>query len=504
MALEQTWLDRAIGAVAPRLQLKRLRARMLADLAMRHYEGAAVGRRTQNWNRASTDPNASLQNAALSRLRDVAHDLVRNNPWAESAVTTIADHAVGTGIIAKPQPVHADAAGVWKAWAETTACDADGRHDIYGLQKLVMTTVVESGEALVRRRMRRVEDGLPLPMQIQVLEPDYLDSAKTTSLPNGGYIMQGVEYNGIGQRVAYWLFPSHPGSSFLTSGTLLSPSRPVPASEVLHVFKAKRPGQVRAPSWFAPVILRMKDFDEYEDATIMKQKIAACLAVLTTDVDGNAPALGTGDDTAATPTDTISPGAVLNLPPGRSVTVVEPPGVADHESFTKVSLRGIASGLHVAYEDLTGDYTNLPFSAARMSRLRHQARVNDWRWRMLIPQFCDPVWRWVMEVAAINGLQDPPAAHWTPEPLPFLDPSAEGLAVQRNVRTGIQSLPEAIRERGYDPDELLEEIAAFNKKVDALNLVFDCDPRKVSQAGLTQARPGGTAIPSPDVAEGDE
>jgi capsid protein len=70
-----------------------------------------------------------------------------------------------------------------------------------------------------------------------------------------------------------------------------------------------------------------------------------------------------------------------------------------------VTLRAIATGLGLTYEDLTGDYTNMPFSAARMSRLRHWARVvDDWRWRLLIPQFCDPVWDWAMEAAVIMGL----------------------------------------------------------------------------------------------------
>jgi capsid protein len=45
---------------------------------------------------------------------------------------------------------------------------------------------------------------------------------------------------------------------------------------VRHIFKVKRAGQARGPSWFGPVILRMKDLDEFEDATLMKQKVAAC------------------------------------------------------------------------------------------------------------------------------------------------------------------------------------------------------------------------------------
>jgi capsid protein len=93
--------------------------------------------------------------------------------------------------------------------------------------------------------------------------------------------------------------------------------------------------------------------------------------------------------------------------------------------------------------------------------------------------------------------QRPPEPAWraldAAEPLPFIDPSQEGLAVQRNVRSGITSLPEAIRERGYDPDELLDEIAAFNKKLDDLGIVLDTDPRKMSQAGQQQSADNGGA-----------
>ena len=39
----------------------------------------------------------------------------------------------------------------------------------------------------------------------------------------------------------------------------------IDAREVLHVFKPGRPGQARAISWFANVLVRMKDLDEDED-----------------------------------------------------------------------------------------------------------------------------------------------------------------------------------------------------------------------------------------------
>ena len=123
-------------------------------------------------------------------------------------------------------------------------------------------------------------------MQLQVFEPDYLDSTRDT-LPfnrGGPRIIGGIEIDGIGRRTAYYLFPEHPGSGFAT----VPPSARIPAEDILHVFRAGRPGQVRGTTWLAPVITRFKELDEYEDAALVKQKIAACLAVIVTDLDGSA------------------------------------------------------------------------------------------------------------------------------------------------------------------------------------------------------------------------
>jgi len=206
-----TWFERSIATVSPRWHLRRLRARMAAELTARHYEAASPGRRTQGWRRGIQDANTAAM-SALEPLRAVARDLVRNNPYAEAALATIVDHTVGWGIKPSTEPE------TWRRWAESTACDADGRHDFYGLQKLVLRTVAESGECLVRGRLRRPEDNLPIPLQLQILEPDYLDTFKDVpQLPNGGRIVQGVEFDILGRRVAYWLFRDHPGSGALGS-----------------------------------------------------------------------------------------------------------------------------------------------------------------------------------------------------------------------------------------------------------------------------------------------
>lgn len=61
----------------------------------------------------------------------------------------------------------------------------------------------------MRLRERRTEDRLPVPLQLQVLEADHLDSWKTEELRDGGFILQGIEFDALGRRRAYWLFPTH-------------------------------------------------------------------------------------------------------------------------------------------------------------------------------------------------------------------------------------------------------------------------------------------------------
>jgi lambda family phage portal protein len=493
------WIDRITAPIAPVWTLRRQRARYAGEILARHYEGAANSFRTAGWRKPATDANAAI-GPGLAPLRNAVRDLVRNNPYAAGALASIVNETIGWGITAKSKNRRAMA--LWKAWAETKGCDADGQHDIYGLQKIVLRTIAESGEVLIRRRFRLPGDvdtnGRPLaiPLQLQILEPDFLDQAKDgITTPNGGRIVQGVEFSPIGQRVAYWLFREHPGA---LQGSF-SPSQRIPAEGVVHLFRGERPGQVRAVSWFAPSLLKWKDLDDYDDATLVKQKIAACLAVFVRDdLDGGGAPLGEPNDAVQPSIDALSPGMVSNLPAGRQISVVEPPRVNDYADYTDRNLRGVATGLRVLYEGMTGDHRDLSFSAARMSRIAHQPDVDDWRWRLMIPGFCDPAWRWAMETAAIAGLlnvAEAPEVSWTPPPLPFIDPSSEGLAIARNVRAGISTMPEELRARGLDPDDVLEEMKAWNEALDKAGVVLDSDPRRMTQAGMAQQAAISPATP---------
>ncbi len=477
------WFDRFTLTFAPRWTLERVRARGAAALVERTYDAAQGGRRTSGWRRNRGDIN-SISAVALTELRMHARDLIRNNGWARRGQRTIANNTVGWGIVPKATGKDAVTAGeLWKAWADTIQCDSAGRATFAGLQHQSMKTIAESGEVLIRRRFRRPEDGLAIPLQLQVLEPDFLDTSKTfDTSAAGGPIVQGVEFDRLGRRAAYWLFEQHPGGS-LSTGV----SRRVPASEIIHSFYAERPEQTRGLSWFGTAIVPLKDLDEYEDADLVRQKIAACFAAFVTDADGAGSPIGEPDE-ADELVETFEPGMIQKLPPGKDIAFASPPAVTGGE-FSNRNLRKIAAALGVTYEDLTGDYSQVNFSSARMSRLAHWANVVDWQFNMLIPQLCDGVWRWAMEAAVIAGaIGEVPRADWTCPPMPMIEPDKEGLAYSRLVRNGVMTHNEMVRERGGDPEAHWAEYAAGLAKLDELKIKLDSDVRAVSAAGLTQER----------------
>ena len=79
----------------------------------------------------------------------------------------------------------------------------------------------------------------------------------------------------------------HPGCLTLTNWQAGFISKPIPAESVLHVYKKDRPGQVRGVTWLAPVILKLRDLDEYEDAELVRKKIEACFAAFVISPDGS-------------------------------------------------------------------------------------------------------------------------------------------------------------------------------------------------------------------------
>lgn len=484
------WLDRVVGGVAPGWALKRERdrARLNGLRARAEYDGATYGRRSLGWKRRTRDANQELRGPVTVALRGIAHEMVRNNPFAARAATAIANNLVGAGItfqVYRNGKVDADLTLLARRHFDSTACDAEGRHNLYGLQTLAARSMAVSGAGLARRRWRRAADGLPVPFQIQLLEPDYIDMSRHGVLRGGAFQVFGIEFSPIGKRSAYWLYSAHPGSS--NPGAI--ESKAIPAEDIAHFFRADRPEQQHGATWFAPVILRMKDFGDYEDAQLVRQKIAACFTAFRIGGAGDdgtvPPADSNGDPIDPSPyLENLEPGIIEDLPDGGDIKFAEPPGVDGYEPYSRISLQAISAGVGIPYEVLTGDLSKVSFISGRLGRLQFKTDLEFWQWSVFIPQFCEPAGQWFLEAAAMAGVDVEGASFkWTPPRFAEMSPETAIPATRDAIRSGQQTISGACRERGEDPDVFLAEWAEDAKRLDELGLIFDSDPRRVTQVG---------------------
>jgi lambda family phage portal protein len=467
--------------------------------ARAEYDGATQGKRAAGWRRNVRDANGELTPKAQQLLRGIAHDLVRNNPFAARGIASIAGNIVGAGITFQ---VYRDGAidkrlnTIARRHFDKPNCDSAGRHDLYGLQLQAARAVVESGGAVLRRRWRRASDGLPLPFQIQVLEPDYIDPSKTGPLGTtpgtlGGYSIYGIQFSPLGKREGYWLYNSHPGG--LAVGRLGSTF--VQARDVAHIFRADRPEQEHGATWLAPVILRMRDFADFEDAELTRQKLGSAFVGVVTggdDPEGRIPGIATeGEDDGTDgnfedrePLDYIEPGTFQYARGSEEVTFSTPPKADGYADYSKVSLRALSVGLGLPYEELTGDLSGVSFISGRLGRLTFKRDVAIWQWLMFIPQFCGAIEQWFIDALEMTG-EDTAGVElrWTPAPTEMLDPSNEVPAKRDAIRAGLSSISQEARERGVDPDTFLDEWEADAKALDERGLIFDSDPRRVTAVG---------------------
>jgi len=476
--LAKNWIDDFVMYASPETGLKRMMARKKVEVLKRSYDAAADTRRTDGWISTSNNANAEI-GPALIKLRNRSREAIRNNSIAARAQEVIVSNTIGHGIgmhwTAKV-PADADQYNeMWQEWAETSECNYDGIGDIFTTQSLAMRTVVESGGAIVRRvRLSAAENGL-LPFRIQILEPDYIDLTKNAV---DGFI-QGVKYEN-GRVSGLQLYSVHPGDPNRTN----LKSEFVPASECRLIFLVKRPGQVHGIPWNQPVLVDLHELDEYLDASLVKQKVAAAFAGFVHDIEG-----GGTDDKKKAIGEIIEPGIMEVLPPGKTIEFSNPPSVGDFDPFVRLYLRKIAMGMGITYEALAGDLSYVNFSSGRMGWLEFQRNLDAWRWHMFIPQFGDLIAKWFIEGATVAGLQRPKklkAVH-TPPKREMIDPVSETNADAARVRLGFTSIKAIHRRDGESTEDIFNEIAESNKKIDELGLILDSDPRRTMQSGIVQS-----------------
>lgn len=465
-----------------------------APAIARTFEAAKQSRRTDGWITSGQGANAEIK-VSLSRLIQRHQDLVDNNPWCKRAVEVLVSNWIGDGIMGAPGPGGTKAFGkLWTAWAESTDCDFYGNLNFYGLQELWTRTTAVRGSALIRFRYapQLLAKGL-VPLQLQVLEPDWLDTSKDDG---SGRIIGGKQYDTEGRLEGFWLHKAHPGEnhSFLGSGSVY-----VDKSEVLHTYEHRRPNQYTGIPMGVTALLKARDLDDYQGAELLKQKLSACLVGYRTKADPGL-AGAQGDSPAL---DVMEPGMIEDLAFGESITFSTPPKVEGYSEVVKTELHAIAVAYGITFESLTGILSDVNFSSGRMGWIEFARNVERWRWNITVPQTLDPIGRRFIELAAITGqARGPQKMVWTPPRRELINPKEEIGWMKDAIRAGFMTLRFVQQSFGFVPQELLDEYKLDMEELDKRGIKVECDVR--NDAKMQQPQPPPTNDPPPGDPPPDE
>ena len=505
-------LDSAVAMVSPQAGVRRAMARKV----LRSYAGAEANRLTNNKKPRNQAADSELLGPfGADALRAWGRELVRNNAYAWGVVDTIVSSVVGLGINAQSMietPQGEDVEDVnyardkaWSEWCEV--CDINGQYTFAELQQICQREICEAGEVLIHvvnlpsvtyRGIYR-----PVPLALEIIEADRLATERDTyavGKQTSNKIIRGVEMDELGRPVAYWIYPEHPNSPYVTKNR--TPER-IDAKNIIHLFRRDRIGQSRGVTWFAPVMSWLRDLGVYVDNEIQASAVASCFGVAITTNGTPGPGLmpsGEGETTDANGNrlDYLEPAMVTYLQPGESIESINPgrPNSAS-EPWINLMLRGIAVGTGLSYEIVARDYSKTSYSSSRTSQLEDRRRFRRWQ-RYLVNHLCQPVWDRFCEAAALNGNESFPTmseiledrrgstcVEWQTTEWEWVDPQSEQTASEKAVNSLQSTMAAEIGSRGGNWRQVLYQRAKEEKLKKELGLVTAMDAQSMAMVGAS-------------------
>jgi lambda family phage portal protein len=459
------------------------------------FEAGQGSRRLRHFQPSRAHLNTLIA-AAGADITARARWLVRNNGYAANAIESWAGNVVGDGI--KPSSLIADAelkARVQRLWLDwTDDSDAEGFTDFYGQQRRAAREVFIAGEVFFRFRPRRPDDGLMVPLQLQMIPSEMLPLSRNEQLPGGNVVRQGIEFDRIGRRVAYHFLRRHPGD--VTDPGLAGEIVRVSAAEVIHVIDPVDAGQLRGISRFAPGIVKLFLLDQYDDAELDRKKVAAMHALFITTPAPAEPFDIAESDEGGERTMDLQPGQIVMLEPGEEVQTSAPADVGQtYEPFQYRTLLQVSAALGIPYAYLSNDMLKANYSNSRLALLEFRRRIEAYQHSVMVWQICRRVWARWLDTAVMAGAIALPdyeqqrrvylGCSWLPPKWDWVDPLKDARAEIEQIEAGLKSRTQALAERGYDADQVDAEIAADRARERQLGLSFgsaSSDPRLLTDA----------------------
>lgn len=451
-------------------------------LASQPYEGATRDPRAAGWHAPSMGPNRALATAGKP-LRNRTRAGYRNSLLMRSGLNKNTTNEVGKGFTlistSEDDLFRSKVNALWKITSHEL--DPWGDMNFGGLLNLAVLSRRMSGEVFIRRLHRRIDSGLTVPLQVELLEADMCPQDLNRRISPTRRIIQGIEFNGK-VKVAYWFYKSHPDDG-LDPVSLYQLER-VSARDVIHHYKAARPGQVRAEPETAAALLKDRTFHEYDDAELVRKKErSAFTGALYRESFGEEdwefdPFTGKpkyDDSQGAQVSETVRAGTMLRMLPGEKVQLFDGDDTgAGYKDFVRWQSLLMSAGLDLPYPLLTGDWAGLNDRLVRAFLNEYRRGIAFDQTNLSGFQVAFGIWRWFIEVAiTIGKLPAPEYAQnpWSylildirPDAFKHLHPEQDINARTKAVVSNTSNLEREAADYGTDVEENMRRNAKTMKR----------------------------------------
>lgn len=362
-------------------RLRRERADVMREraLASGGYASAENSKDGHSWLKSRLSPDSALESdrpemilRADSAVKNyelgTAHVEGRVNRVASCGMTVDPDIQAIAGKIteAQAQQWNRELRSLWERTAERI-----GRHgeELWQIQHLLQRYWETRGEWFVLIG-DKYDPLAPTTLKIEVLEPDQI---LTPPQKEGDpYCRMGVQMSPKGEILGYWYREHHEGDDKLVKDnwTFYPAFYANGLPRVIHMFAKWKKGQHRGFPLMQVGTKRLKNSEEYAEAELERNWVAACHAAFVySDVDPDVAQASQGvvTESDGTRTREITPGMIHYAGLTDRVDFSNPQGApASFDPFMEYEARMFAAGAGTSYEILTNTWKGISYSAGRI------------------------------------------------------------------------------------------------------------------------------------------
>lgn len=454
----------------------------------RNYDAAKTDRLRDYWMPISNATAEQTDSPYRQIIKNRARDLERNSDITQAVLQGFTRNVIGNGINVQSKILTNDNQDydelndkiekLWRYWTKPRSCDIAGQLSFTEIQKVLWERKFVDGDIFV---IKVYDKTSKIPLKLQLVESDMLDTSINFQNENGTKCIQGIEMDANNKPLAYH-FKKNLDFYYQTE------TDRIPADKVIHLFKKSRPSQIMGVSELAPVMDRIKSIQDFLEAEMIAQRIAACFALFVESENGQRRgSLGRTQDgqTDEERIDRIAPGLIEYLKPGEKISAANPGrNSANAKDFIETQLRLIGAGLGLSYEAFSRSMVQVNFSSARQSMLEDRKTFQQHQ-NYLIEHFCREVYTEFVISCLTAKLIDIPdfwqdkdrylAHQWVTSGWTWIDPEKEVKAIKEELKSGMTTLANVASSHGKDWKEILIQRAREQKFAEELGLKLDVD-----------------------------